>query len=111
MAADPKAQGMFDGAVRQGLQAVTSPEVHQRVAQDAQTRGPAAAIAEAVVQALTGVKSAAQQSGVQIPPEMMQAVAVAISQVMIAMMVDAGLVDDPQKTQAEVMAMFKGGAA
>lgn len=110
MAADPKAQGMFDGAVRQGLQAVTSPEVHQRVAQDAQTRGPAFAIAEAVSQALAGVDDAAKQSGIQVPREVMEAAAVAIAQIMIAMMADAGMVDDPQKTQADVMAMFKGEA-
>lgn len=108
MAADPKTQGMFDKVVRQGLQAVTSPEVSNRVAQDAQTRGPEAAIAEAVMQALQGIKQAAQRSGVEIPPEAMQASAVAIAQVMIAMMVDAGMAGDPDALLKAVVQQLKG---
>lgn len=110
MAADPKTQGMFDGAVRQGLQAVSSPEMSGRVIQDAQSRGPAAAISEAVMQAMVGIRQAAQSSGVTLPPEVLQAAAVAIAQVMVAMMVDAGLVEDPDAVQREVMTAFKGGA-
>jgi hypothetical protein len=109
MAADPKTQSMFDNVVRQGLQAVSSPEVSQRVAQDAQTRGPDAAITEAVIQALQGIKQAAQRSGVEIPPEVMQAAAVAMAQVMISMMVDSGMVDDPDGTLKAVMMALKGG--
>lgn len=109
MAADPKTQGMFDNVVRQGLQAVSTPEVSNRVAQDAQARGPDGAIVEAVIQALQGIKQAAQRSGVNIPPEVMQAAAVAISQVMISMMVDAGMVEDPDATMKAVMMALKGG--
>lgn len=106
--ADPKTQGLFDRTVKQGMQAVTSPQMSQRIAQDAQARGPAAAIAEAVVQALSGVKRAAEQSGVPIGPEIMQAAAVAIAQVLIAMMVDTGMAKDPDALLREVVTMLKG---
>jgi hypothetical protein len=108
MAADPKTQGMFDNVVRQGLQAVTSPEVSGRVAQDAQARGPDAAVAEAIMQALQGIKQAAQRSGVDIPPEAMQAAAVAIAQVMIAMMVDSGMAQNPDALLKSVVQQLKG---
>ena len=106
--ADPKTQGLFDRTVKQGLQAITSPQMSQRVAQDAQARGPGQAIAEAVTQALAGVKRAAEQSGVPIGPEIMQSAAVAIAQVMIAMMVDSGMTKDPDALLREVVTILKG---
>lgn len=108
MAADPKVQGMFDKVVRQGLQAVTSPKVSERVKQDAQARGPEAAIVESVTQALMGIKQAAERSGLQLPPEVLQAAAVAIAQVMIAMMVDSGMAKDPGALMQAVVKQFKG---
>ncbi len=108
MAVDPKTQGMFDRVVRQGMQAVTDEGVAERVAQDAQTRGPEAAIAEAVTQALSGVKQAAQGSGIQIPPEVMQSAAVAMAQVLVAMMVDSGMAEEPDELLKAVVMQLKG---
>lgn len=109
MAVDPKTQGIFDKVLKQGLQAVTNPKVAQRVAEDAQARGPEAAIAEAIVQALKGIKQAADSAGLQIAPDVMQAAAVGIAQVMISMMVDSGMTDDPDGLLKAVVQQLKGG--
>lgn len=108
MAVDPKTQGMFDRVVRQGMQAVTDEGVSQRVAQDAQTRGPDAAIVEAITQALQGVKQAAEGGGVQVPPDVLQAAAVAMAQVLVSMMVDAGMAQDPDALLQAVVTQLKG---
>lgn len=108
MAADPKTQGMFDQTVRQGLQAVTDEAASKRVAQDAQARGPEAAIVEAVVQALQGVKQSAERSGIQLPPDVLQAAAVAIAQVMVSMMIEAGMAENPDELLRAVVTQLKG---
>ena len=99
---------MFDGIVKQGMQALTGDEFASRVAADAQQRGPAQAIVEAVNAAIGGVAQAAQQAGVEIPPDILEAAQVAIVQVMVAMMKDAGMVEDPGATMKEVAALIKG---
>ncbi len=108
MAEDPRMQGMFDKVVQQGLQGVTSPEVSGSLAEDAMQRGPEQAIAEAVVQVLNGVKQSAAEGGVELPPDVMQAAAVAIAQVLVAMMVDSGMADDPDTLLRMVVEQLKG---
>lgn len=108
MAADPKTQGMFDRVLRQALQAITSPGISTGVAKDVQTRGPEAAVAEAVLQALQGVKGAAQKSGVELPPELMQSSAVALAQAMTSIMMDAGMTQNPDAVLKGAVQLLKG---
>lgn len=106
---DKRMQGAFDKVVEQGLKTVTSEEASAGVAQDAMSRGAGPAIVEAVVASLNGVRQAAEQSGVKLPPEVMQSAAVAMAQVMVSMMVDAGMADDPDALLKEVVQSLKEG--
>lgn len=109
--ADPKTQGMFDTVVRQALAGLTDDDASGAMIGMAQSAGPEQAIAEAVAEALMGVKEAAAGGGVEIPPEVMQSAAVALAQVMIALMVEAGVIDDPDAAQRAVVERFRGEPA
>lgn len=107
--ADPRAQRMFDTLLRHGMQGMTDDDVAERVAEGAQS-DPAQAVAAAVQEVLAGVTQAAQQAGVQVPQEVAQAAAVNVAQVVVAMLKDSGMVDDPAATMREVLGYLKGAA-
>ena len=107
--AAPQEQRMFEMASKQAAKALTSEQGARAIYQSAKANGPDAAIANAVKQTLQGIAKAAQSKGVAIPPEALQAAAQAVAQVLVALMVQAGLAKDADQLMAAVMA--KMGAA
>lgn len=107
--ADKRAQSMFDLASRQAAKVLTSEQGARAIYQSAKVNGPDAAIAEAVKKAMQGVAQAAKAKGVEIPPEALQAAMQAVAQVLVALMVQAGLAQDADQLMAAVMQ--KMGAA
>ena len=108
-AADPRAQAMFDKTLELGMKGLTSDQVSQRVLKDAESRGPAMAIAEAVSQVMEGVAGAAQQGGVEIPREVAEAAAVAMSRILAQMMNKAGGTDDPEALTKQIVQILRDG--
>jgi hypothetical protein len=89
-------QGAFDTMLRQALGALTQEQSASAVAQDAEARGPDAAIAEAVDRVMEGVVTAAQKAGVDLPQEAVKAAAVTTAGAMVSMMAQADGTDDPK---------------
>ena len=106
--ADPKAQRMFEVASKQAAKVLTSEKGARMIYREAKAKGPDVAIASAVKQAMQGIAQAAAGKGVQIPPEALQAAAQAVAQVLVALMVQAGMADDPDQLMAAVMQQLQG---
>ncbi len=102
--ADAQEQRMFEMASKQAAKALTSEQGARAVYKNAKAKGPDAAIAEAVMQTISQIAKAAQAKGVTIPPEVLQAAAQAVAQVLVALMVEAKLAGNPDELMAAVMA-------
>lgn len=106
--ADPRKQAIFEQATKQAAKMLTSEKAATAIARDAKARGPAAAIVEALKQAVQVMTAAAGKSGIQIPPDVAMAAALAVAQVLVTLMVKAGLAEDPKALYQEVQAGLKG---
>lgn len=106
--ADPRKQALFEQASKQAAKMLTSEKAATAIARDAKARGPAAAIVEALKQAVQVMTAAAGKSGIQIPPDVAMAAALAVAQVLVTLMVKAGLADDPKALYQEVEAGLQG---
>lgn len=102
MEADPQRQKAFEAASKQALGALTSDGAARSIAQDARTRGADAAIADAVRDTVESVARAAQDSGVKLPPDVLEASMRAVAKVLVGMMAGAGLKRDPDEVMAGV---------
>ena len=100
---------MYEQAGKQALKALSSPEGSDMIARDAVANGPA----KAIVNALQGVEQvivqAASGSGVDIPPEVLEATRMSMATLLVAMMVESGLAEDPDALMAELAPMLQGG--
>ena len=101
--ADPQSQQMFEVASRQAAKALTSPQGAKMVYQEAKSKGPDAAIANAVKMTMQQIAQAAKGKGVTIPPAALQAAGQAVAQVLVALMVQAGMAQNPEQLMAAVM--------
>ncbi len=111
MEADPRKQKLLDTAARQAARSVTSPKAAEAIARDAKVRGPAPAIADALGGVVEAIGKAAAGSGVQIPDDVAQATVMSVAQLLVGMMVDAGMAEDPEALMAEVEAAMSGKPA
>lgn len=102
MEADPQRQKAFEAASKQALGALTSDGAARSIAQDARTRGADAAIADAVRETVQNIARAAQDSGVKLPPDVLEASMRAVAKVLVGMMAGAGLKRDPDEVMAGV---------
>lgn len=102
---------MLDKTLQMGMQGVTDERVSQRILQDAQQRGPAMAIAEAISQVMDGVVGAAQQGGVEIPREVAEASAAAMARILAHMMAKAGGAEDPEELTKQIVTILRDGGA
>ena len=106
---DPRRQAMYEQAGKQALKALSSPEGAEMVANDAVANGPA----QAIVNALQGVEQlivqAAGGAGVDIPPEVLEATRMSMATLMVALMVESGLAEDPEALMQELAPMLQGG--
>ena len=105
-----RSQAMYDMALKQGMGAMTDPEASEALADDAEERGAAAALADAVDRCLEGVASAAGAAGAELPPEVMEAVAGTMVLAMAQALVEADAADDPEALAVEVMQILGLGA-
>ena len=101
--ADPKTQRLFEVASQQAAKALTSEKGARMVYREAKTSGPDVAIANAVKQTMQQIAQAAKAKGVEIPPAALQAAAQAVAQVLVALMVQAGMAKDADQLMAAVM--------
>jgi len=107
--ADSQSQLMFDMASKQAAKALTSEQGARMVYQEAKAKGPDVAIANAVKQTVQQIAQAAKAKGVEIPPAALRAAMQAVAQVLVALMVQAGMAENPEQLMAAVMQ--KMGAA
>jgi hypothetical protein len=107
---DPRKQAMYEQAGKQALKALSSPEGADMVANDAIVNGSA----QAIVNALQGVEQvivqAAGGAGVDIPPDVLEATRMSMATLLVAMMVESGLAEDPDALMQELAPMLQGGA-
>ena len=107
---DPRKQAMYEQAGKQALKALSSPEGSDMIAKDAVANGPA----KAIVNALQGVEQvivhAASGAGVDIPPEVLEATRKSMATLLVAMMVESGLAEDPDALMQELAPMLGGEA-
>ena len=109
--ADPKTQRMFEMASRQAAKVLTSEQGARAIYREAKTSGPDVAIANAVKQAMQTVAQAAKSKGVIVPPAALTAAMQAVAQVLVALMVQAGMADNPDQLMKAVMQRLQGAAA
>lgn len=110
MQPNQQGQAMYERAGRQAMQALTSDEGAEMIAQDAKARGPAQAIVSALQQVEAAIVKSAESAGVQLPPDVLEATRDTMAKVLIAVMVDSGLAEDPDALMAEVEPMLEGEA-
>lgn len=107
--ADPRTQGAFDMAAKQALGTLTSDKAAAMIAQDAKARGPDVAILDALKLVTQQVQQAASGAGVELPPEVLEAVQQAIAQVLVSMMVASGLAKDGDALMQTVAQALESG--
>ena len=105
--ADPQEQRMYEMASKQAAKALMTEQGARMVYREARANGPDAAIASAVQRTMAGIAQAAKSKGVQIPPAALQAAMQAVAQVLVALMVQAGLAKDAEQLMAAVMKRMK----
>jgi len=110
MQPNQQGQAMYERAGRQAMQALTSDEGAEMIAQDAKARGPAQAIVSALQQVEAAIVKSAEGAGVQLPPDVLEATRDTMAKVLIAVMVESGLAEDPDALMAEVEPMLEGEA-
>lgn len=99
---------MFGAMVKQALQFLTTKESGDYLLATAKAKGPEAALAEVVGEALAGIGKAAESAGVQLPPEVKGAAAQAASRVLAALMAKGGMTKDPQALADAAVGMLEG---
>lgn len=108
MQPDPRKQAVLEQAAKQGAKMLTSDKASLAIAKDAKVRGPAVAIVDALKQAMQVMTAAAGKAGVQIPPDVAMATALSLAQLLVSMMVAAGLAKDPQALFEQVQQGLQG---
>lgn len=106
---DQQGQAMYERAGRQALQALTSDQGAEMIARDAKARGPAQAIASALQQVEAAIVKSAEGAGVQIPPEVLAATRDTMAKVLVAMMAESGMAEDPDALMAELEPLLEPG--
>ena len=106
---DPRSQAMYEQAGKQALSALSSPEGAGAIANDAVVNGPAKAIVGALQTVEQTIVQAASGAGVDIPPEVLQATRESMATVLVAMMVESGLAEDPDALMQEIAPMLQAG--
>lgn len=89
-------------ATQQAAKMLTSETASVAIARDAKARGPAVAIVDALKQAVQVITAAAGKAGIQITPDVAMAAALSIAQVLVSLMVKAGLAEDPKALYQQV---------
>ena len=101
-----RGHAMFEQAGKQALKVLMSPQGSKAIALQAKQDGPAKAIADALNGVAAAIAEAAKGAGVPLPPEVIQATQTSIAQVLVAMMVEAGLADDPDALMEELQPLL-----
>lgn len=109
MMPDQQGQAMYERAGRQALQALTSDQGAEMIARDAKARGPAQAISSALQQVEAAIVKSAEGAGVQIPPEVLAATRDTMAKVLVAMMAESGMAEDPDALMAELEPLLEPG--
>lgn len=109
--ADPKTQRMFEMASKQAAKVLTSEQGARAIYREAKSSGPDVAIANAVQQTMQSIAQAAKAKGVEVPPDALMAASQAVAQVLVALMVQAGMADNPDQLMNAVMQRLQGATA
>jgi hypothetical protein len=107
--ASPEEEKLFASMVKQALQFLTSKEAGDFLLASVKAKGPEAALAEAVGEALAGITQAAASAGVELPEEVKGAAAQAATNALAGLMAKGGMTQDPQALAAAAMQMLHGG--
>lgn len=106
--ATPSENKMFQVMAKQALQFLTTEEASDFLIKNAQTQGPEQALATAAKEAIDGVIQAADAGGVQVPPPVRGAAVQIVVTTLAALMVKAGLAEDPAQLAGAALEMVNG---
>jgi len=105
---DQKMQAAYEAAVTQVVSMLAEDQAAAAFASDVAQRGPEVAIVDLVTAAAEGVAQAAGGVGVQLPPELVAEVKVTAAKVVIMMLQESGMIEDPDAVMEGVMSQLGG---